>query len=51
MSHSYVVTDGGRGVGRAIAERLAADGGTVVIIEMDAAARCPTPPPRLPSRD
>jgi NAD(P)-dependent dehydrogenase (short-subunit alcohol dehydrogenase family) len=35
---SYVVTGGGRGVGRAIAARLAADGGTVVIIEMDAAA-------------
>jgi NAD(P)-dependent dehydrogenase (short-subunit alcohol dehydrogenase family) len=38
MSHSYVVTGGGRGVGRAIATRLAADGGTVVIIEMDEAA-------------
>jgi NAD(P)-dependent dehydrogenase (short-subunit alcohol dehydrogenase family) len=38
MSDSYVVTGGGRGVGRAIAERLAADGGTVVIIEMDEAA-------------
>ena len=32
MSGSYVVTGGGRGVGRAIAGRLAADGGTVVII-------------------
>ena len=29
MSNSYVVTGGGRGVGRAIAARLAADGGTV----------------------
>jgi NAD(P)-dependent dehydrogenase (short-subunit alcohol dehydrogenase family) len=38
MSNSYVVTGGGRGVGRAIAERLAADGGTVVLIEMDGAA-------------
>ena len=38
MSSSYVVTGGGRGVGRAIAGRLAADGGTVVIIEMDEAA-------------
>src|SRR5262249_6324614 len=38
MSNSYVVTGGGRGVGRAIVERLAADGGTVVIIEMDGTA-------------
>jgi NAD(P)-dependent dehydrogenase (short-subunit alcohol dehydrogenase family) len=38
MSRSYVVTGGGRGVGRAIAARLAADGGTVVIIETDEAA-------------
>src|SRR5438876_8109752 len=38
MGNSYVVTGGGRGVGRAIAGRLAADGGTVVIIEMDEAA-------------
>jgi NAD(P)-dependent dehydrogenase (short-subunit alcohol dehydrogenase family) len=35
MIGSYVVTGGGRGVGRAIAERLAADGGAVVIVEMD----------------
>ena len=38
MANSYVVTGGGRGAGRAIAGRLAADGGTVVIIEMDEAA-------------
>jgi hypothetical protein len=38
VSSSYVVTGGGRGVGRAIAARLAADGGAVVIIEMDEAA-------------
>jgi NAD(P)-dependent dehydrogenase (short-subunit alcohol dehydrogenase family) len=35
MDGSYVVTGGGRGVGRAIAERLVADGGSVVVIEMD----------------
>ena len=38
MSGSYVVTGGGRGVGRAITERLAAGGGAVVLIEMDEAA-------------
>jgi NAD(P)-dependent dehydrogenase (short-subunit alcohol dehydrogenase family) len=38
MSTSYVVTGGGRGVGRAIVERLAGTGGAVVIIEMDEAA-------------
>ena len=35
---SYVVTGGGRGVGRALAERLLADGGAVVAIELDPAA-------------
>ncbi|MFF5176092.1 SDR family NAD(P)-dependent oxidoreductase [Micromonospora sp. NPDC000089] len=32
---SYVVTGGGRGVGRGIVERLLADGGTVVVVEHD----------------
>jgi NAD(P)-dependent dehydrogenase (short-subunit alcohol dehydrogenase family) len=35
---SYVVTGGGRGIGRAIVERLLADGGGVVAIELDPSA-------------
>lgn len=35
MSRSYVVTGGGRGVGRAIVERIVAGGGHVVSIELD----------------
>jgi NAD(P)-dependent dehydrogenase (short-subunit alcohol dehydrogenase family) len=35
---SYVVTGGGRGVGRGMVERLLADGGAVVAVELDPAA-------------
>lgn len=38
MTNSYVVTGGGRGVGRAVVERLLADGGAVVAVELDPAA-------------
>jgi len=38
MRRSYVITGGGRGVGRALVERLLADGGSVVAIELDPAA-------------
>ena len=38
MSGSYVVTGSARGIGRAIAERLAADGATVVGIDVEEAA-------------
>jgi NAD(P)-dependent dehydrogenase (short-subunit alcohol dehydrogenase family) len=38
VSRSYVVTGGGRGIGRAVVEHLLGDGGTVVAIERDPAA-------------
>ncbi|WP_306303247.1 SDR family NAD(P)-dependent oxidoreductase [Actinomadura chibensis] len=38
VGRSYVVTGGGRGIGRAIVERLRVDGGKVVVIEVDPAA-------------
>src|SRR6201988_2309359 len=38
MVRSYVVTGGGRGVGRAIVERLLDDGHAVVVIELDSKA-------------
>jgi len=38
MSRSYVVTGSGQGIGRAIAERLLADGSTVVVLDRDEAA-------------
>src|SRR5205807_5996269 len=37
-NRSYVVTGGGRGIGRAIVERLLGDGGNVVAIELDPVA-------------
>jgi NAD(P)-dependent dehydrogenase (short-subunit alcohol dehydrogenase family) len=38
MSRSYVVTGGGRGIGRALVERLLGDDNSVVAIELDPAA-------------
>src|SRR6266702_7618880 len=37
-NRSYVVTGGGRGIGRAVVERLLSDEGLVVAIELDPAA-------------
>jgi NAD(P)-dependent dehydrogenase (short-subunit alcohol dehydrogenase family) len=38
MTRAYVVTGGGRGVGRAVAERLLGDGGAVVALDLDPGA-------------
>ncbi|TDE36479.1 SDR family oxidoreductase [Nonomuraea mesophila] len=38
MGHSYVVTGGGRGIGKAVVERLLGDRNTVVAVEHDSAA-------------